>query len=218
MNPSLPTGRIAAAHPYAIPILERYGIDFCCGGAQSLAEACQARGVDPEAVLAEIEAARPSEAPVCWADRPLDELIAHIVEHYHRPLDELLPALEALLCKVVGVHGAKHPRRFAELTETFHDLKDDLEPHMRKEETILFPWLRSANRGSAGEPIRAMLAEHEAVAELLRRLRELTWEYTAPEEACASWRALWRSLAELEHSLHEHIHLENNILFPRALA
>ncbi len=220
LDASLPIGTLAARFPYAIPVLRRHRLDFCCGGSESLQAAADTSGVDVGRVLQEIREATPPAARSVdtWDIRPLPELIAHIEARYYRPLDALLPSLDELLVRVVGVHGPKEPERFQELLRAFRALRADLEPHMRKEEAILFPWLREGDPSTAGAPIRQMLQQHETVAVLLRRIRELTDDYRVPPDACGSWRALWTGLEELEASLHEHIHLENNVLFPRALA
>lgn len=220
IDPSDSLGRIATSHPHAVAVMQRHRLDFCCGGARSLEAACDAKGIDVQEILDEIQAEQPisGPAPSTWDERPLNELIEHIVARYHRPLDSQLPSLEELVRRVAAVHGPGDPRRFAALVDTFEALRSDLEPHMVKEESVLFPWLLGDNPGGAGEPIRVMLDEHDAVAGLLRRLRELADDYEVPADACGSWRALWMGLEALEASLHEHIHLENNVLFPRALS
>lgn len=213
-------GQIATEHPMSTRVFARYGIDYCCGGGVPLTEACQRRGVDPSAVVAEIEkelASRPSSGER-WDEAPLHDLVTHILAAYHRPLDEELPRLEAMARKVLEVHRDKEPERLPELVRTFVALKTEIEQHMAKEEQILFPMIDRGMGAMADGPISVMEAEHEDVGEALRRLRELTKDYEVPPDACNTWRALWHGLAALETSLHEHIHLENNILFPRSLA
>lgn len=214
-----PVGRVAAEHPLATRVFARHGIDFCCGGGRPLGEVCDAKGLDTESVLAEIrqEIESPGTAEKNWDEAPLDELIEHIVTAYHGPLREELPRLEAMARKVVGVHGDKDPVRLAELLTVFVELEAELEQHMAKEEQILFPMIRQGNGALAGDPIIVMEHEHDSAGAALRRLRELTDDYVAPPGACNTWRALWHGLAVLEESMHQHIHLENNILFPRAL-
>ena len=212
-------GEIAAEHPLATRVFARHDIDFCCGGGKPLSSACAARGVDGESVLAEIEKelADPDTSEVRWDQAPLGDLVVHILAAYHRPLDEELPRLEAMVRKVVEVHGDKDPEMFSELLSVFLGLKAELVDHMAKEEEILFPMIKRGDGAMADGPISVMEQEHESAGAALRRIRELTGGFEVPEEACNTWRALWHGLAALEESLHQHIHLENNILFPRAL-
>jgi regulator of cell morphogenesis and NO signaling len=212
-------GQIATEHPLATRVFARHGIDFCCGGGRPLGEVCEERGLDARSVLAELEReiASPPADEVRWDEAPLDDLIGHILDAYHVPLQEELPRLEAMARKVVDVHRDKRPETLPELLEVYAGLKEELEQHMAKEEQILFPMIRRGRGAMALGPITVMEQEHLSAGRALQRLRELTGDYTVPEEACNTWRALWHGLADLERSLHEHIHLENNILFPRAL-
>ena len=213
-------GAIAVEHPAATRVFARHGIDYCCGGGAPLNEVCGANSLDPEQILAEIDRELADrDAPATrWNDRPLDELIEHILSTYHRSLWEELPRLGSMAVKVREVHHDKAPAMLSELVSTFASLRSELEEHMQKEEQILFPMIRAGQGAFAEGPIGCMEEEHERAGSALARLRELTHDYEVPEEACTTWRALWHGLAELEASLHEHIHLENNILFPRALA
>ncbi len=153
-----------------------------------------------------------------WDQAPVDDLIEHILAAYHLPLREELPRLESMARKVLGVHREKDPERLSELLSVYLGLKTELEQHMAKEEQILFPMIKQGQGAMAGAPISVMEHEHDSAAMALRRLQELTDGYQAPAEACNTWRALWHGLGALEESLHQHIHLENNILFPRTLA
>lgn len=186
----------------------------------ALEAACSAKHLEIDHVLEEIRAEqRTHEAPrASWAVAPLADLIDHILETYHRPLVDELPRIEAMARKVHAVHGPKDPDRLLAVAQTVSELRAELEPHMQKEEMILFPMIRSGRGPMAGGPVHVMTMEHEQAGALLATLRELTDGYTVPEGACTTWTALWHALADLERSLHEHIHLENNILFPRALA
>jgi len=212
-----PVGEIAARHPMATRVFERHGIDFCCGGGRALAEACERKGADVSVVIGEIEKelAGPAKDTVRWDQAPLMDLVDHIVVTYHRPLDEELPRLEKMAAKVLKVHGEKRPEMLSGVFETVHALKDELESHMHKEEEILFPLIREGHGAMALDAIDEMEHEHVAAGEGLAKLRELTSGYTVPEEACNTWTALWHGLSDLERALHAHIHLENNILFPR---
>lgn len=213
-------GEIATKHPLATRVFARHGIDFCCGGGKPLSDVCATLGLSTEAVLTEIqrEIDAPASDPVRWDEAPLDDLIQHILTTYHVPLKEELPRLEAMARKVVDVHGQVQPETLPQLLEVYLALAQELEEHMEKEEQVLFPMIQDGRGSSAGDPVASLEHEHESAGRALARLRILTDGYRVPEEACNTWRALWHGLAALEESLHQHIHLENNILFPRALA
>lgn len=212
-------GDIATELPLATRVFERHGIDYCCGGGTALKVACEKKGLDAEAVLAEIqkELDATTATEERWDEAPLDDVITHILETYHRPLDEEMPRLMAMADKVLEVHRDKAPETLPELVSVYGALKSELEEHMAKEEQILFPMIQRGQGAMADGPIAVMQQEHDSAATALRRLRELTNDYTVPDEACNTWRALWHGLKALEESLHRHIHLENNVLFPRAL-
>jgi regulator of cell morphogenesis and NO signaling len=211
-------GELAVARPASVKVFQRHGVDFCCGGHKPLVDTCRAKGLDADALLAEIDAeeqrGRPSE--VTWDQAPLPELIAHILAKHHRPLDEELPRVLFLARKVARVHGGSHAH-LPVLQGRVEELVDDLVPHMAKEEQVLFPWILRGDGARAKMPVTRMEEEHDRVGELLREIRSLTGGFVVPTEACGSWRALWQGLEALEVDLHEHIHLENNVLFPRAL-
>jgi regulator of cell morphogenesis and NO signaling len=213
-------GQIAAEHPLATRTFGRHGIDFCCGGGQTIGTLCEAKGLDTDSILEEIhgETAAGDADLKRWDEAPLGDLIDHILTAYHRPLDEELPRLEQMARKVNSVHGERQPEVLPELLSTYLGLKDELQQHMMKEEQILFPMIREGQGSMADGPVSVMESEHESAGKALKRLRELTHEYEVPADACNTWRALWHGLSALEGAMHEHIHLENNILFPRALA
>lgn len=215
----LTVGQWAARHPGTSRVFARHEIDFCCGGGRSLAEVCAEKGIALDALLAELEAAAQAPAPDerDWTQATLGELMDHILATFHRPLDEDLPRLEAQARRVAAVHGSKDPR-LAEVLRTFLPLRADLEQHMLKEEQILFPMIRAGHGAQAIGPITVMEREHDEAGEALRRLRELTDGYQPPAEACNTWRALLHGLEEFEREMHVHVHLENNVLYPRALA
>ncbi len=212
-------GRIATEHPISTRVFARYGIDYCCGGGVPLAEACESRGLDAESVAEEIqrELDPVAGAGECWSVAPLPDLVTHILVAYHQPLKEELPRLEAMARKVLQVHADKEPEMLTELLAVYLGIRADLEPHMEKEEQILFPMIQRGQGFLADGPVAVMKEEHEQVGAALKRLREITNDYEVPPRACNTWRALWHGLAALEKELHQHIHLENNILFPRAL-
>ncbi len=213
-------GQIATEFPLATRVFARHGIDFCCGGGKPLQDVCQARSLSTETILTEIEneIQAPGEELKRWDQAPFGELIDHILSAYHEPLAEELPRIEGMARKVQKVHGHSDPEMFEDLVTTFVGLRAELEQHMMKEEQILFPMIRRGQGPMAGGPIGVMEAEHESAGSALERLRQLTGDYRLPEGACNTYRALWHGLRALEDALHRHIHLENNILFPRALA
>lgn len=212
-------GTLAAEHPLATRVFARHGIDFCCGGGRPLGTVCAEKGLNGAAILDEVQAEieKPGEKVERWNDAPLGDVIVHILHAYHAPLREELPRLESMARKVLDVHGARDPERFGRIVSVVAALRAELESHMMKEERILFPMIQGGSGAMAGGPISVMEEEHESAGAALRELRELTNGYDVPEEACNTWRALWFGLAALEAEMHQHIHLENNILFPRAL-
>ncbi len=216
ITPETRIGDIAAHHPLATRVFARHGIDFCCGGGAPLERACEKKGLAASDVLAEIREVLdgPEAGSVDWLAAPLGELVEHIVATYHAPLREELPRLEAMARKVAQVHAERDPEgRLPAIVTTFVGLRGELEDHMDREEAVLFPAILE---GLPGLPVEVFVDDHTAAGEALARLRRLTEDYVAPADACNTWRALWAGLADLETSLHEHIHLENNVLFPRA--
>lgn len=218
-----PIGEIAAAVPSSVRVFQRYAIDFCCGGSRTLRAACDERHLSFDAVVDAIEASAAVRIDDRnWTTSPLGELVDHIVTTYHVPLREDLHRLTAMAAKVARVHGTKadYLPRIREIVEA---LATELRDHMRKEEVALFPAIRALAMERAGSPawlaapISVMEHEHDHAGMLLAELRQITRDYTAPEWACATFRALYDGLAELEASMHVHVHLENNVLFPRAL-
>ena len=226
ITPDSKVGEIAAQHPMATQVFARHGIDFCCGGGIPLEQACSRRGLETPRILDEIDqvlAARAGDAGTeagpgaemeQWTDAPLADLIRHIVHTYHLPLREELPRLESMLRKVHRVHGDKDPERLARLLSTFLGLQAELIDHMRREEDVLFPWILQQGEGAV-VPVTPFVDDHTEAGQALATIRDLTDEYQVPDAACNTWRALWHGLEALEQSLHQHIHLENNILFRR---
>lgn len=212
-----PVGDIATAHPLTTRVFARHRMDFCCGGRRPLAEACAAKGLAVDEVLRELQEEMAAEAtPVRWDREPLDALIDHILVRFHAPLTEELPRLEAMARKVHRVHHDKAPAMLDGVLQTYLAIKADIEQHLPKEEQVLFPLIKAGRGPVALAPMSVMEAEHDHLGALLTRLREVTEDYTLPEGACTTWRALWAGLEALEHDTHLHIHLENNVLHPRA--
>jgi regulator of cell morphogenesis and NO signaling len=222
-----PVGDWVAALPLTSRVFETLRIDYCCHGKLPLEQACWEQKLDPDSVLASLEFAACAPggvAPRDWRKASLAELCEHIEATHHAYLKSELPRLHALLEKVIAAHGDAHPE-LAGLQAVFADFRAELEPHMCKEERILFPAIRLLDRagtnpafpfGTVANPIRMMEREHDNAGDALARIRELTDDYRAPQDACASYRALYDALRELEEDLHRHVHKENNILFPRA--
>ncbi len=217
-GPETSLGDLVAARPRAAVVLVRYGLDFCCGGGQSLQEACDREGLDPARILAEIEALPAPEEPLRdWREAPVEELIQHILDRYHEAHRRDLPALLAMACKVEEVHADKPscPRGLADLLAEMHE---GMETHMQKEERILFPMILAGAGALAAPPIRVMEAEHEEHGQRLKRLAEITGGFEPPAEACTTWRSLYEGLRTLHREVQEHVHLENHLLFPRVLS
>ena len=214
---------IAAGQPATIKIFQRHHIEFCCGGRIPLADACVEHGLDVDTVLAELSDAL-STAPdgVDWGQRSLTELVEHIQSTYHVPLADELPRLAAMLDRVVQRHGSGMPEILFPLRETFQALQSEIVEHMAREDQVLFPAVGALEAGTLAhaawleQPIAVMEAEHDAAGTALARMRDLTNGYAPPDWACPTFRGLYHGLAQLESDMHQHVHLENHVLFPRA--
>jgi regulator of cell morphogenesis and NO signaling len=209
-------GDLVAEQPGRARLFERLGIDYCCGGRRPLADACLERGLDPTTVAVLLSALPPEgEArPDDWSSAPLADLCDHIVDVHHAFLRRELPRLSELLEKCERAHGDERPD-LHETRLTFEALRRELEEHLEEEERNVFPRLAGGERLEP-ELLPLLESEHEAAGSLLRRLSELTGGYDTGAALCNTHRVTLSSLAELERDLHEHIHEENNILFPRA--
>lgn len=216
--------QLVTDRPARARVFETLGIDYCCGGDHSLAEACRKNDLDPDTVVRMLDAL---SAPTLsdetdWTEAPLGALIDHIVETHHAFLRRELPELETLLLRVVDAHGDEVDW-LSPVLEVFQALKPDLETHMMTEEERVFPSIRALTDGAEGDGapldttgIDAMIKEHDDSGAALERLRTLTNDYTPPEDACPKFRSALDRLRSLELDMHQHIHKENNILFPRA--
>jgi regulator of cell morphogenesis and NO signaling len=205
-------GDIATHLPGATAIFLRSKLDFCCGGAASLAEAAAEQGLDLDMLVAELAALRPAEAAETVQEA--GPLIEHILTRFHAVHRQELPELIRLAGIVERVHQA-NPAVPAGLAETLQAFAAEMEVHMRKEELILFPLMREGGASMIGHPIARMRHEHDDHGERLRQIMALTRDLTAPRDACATWQALYAGLGKLVGDLMEHIHLENNVLFPQ---
>lgn len=228
---TLTVREIALEQPTSIRVFEHYGIDYCCGGRKPLAEACVANNLSLDEVLAALESAAKTDAPlqVDWSPASLRKLIDHIVATHHAYVKRELPRLAELAQKVVNRHGDTQPHLLA-LQKAVAQLDDELTHHLAKEENVLFPYiagleaaLASGNTlpdacfGTVANPIAMMTSEHEAAGALLAEIHGLSNHFTTPAGACPTYHAYYDGLKEFEQDLHQHIHLENNILFPRAV-
>lgn len=224
LSPDTPVAELVANRPSRAKIFEELGIDYCCGGDRSLADACRSHDLDPDTVVQMLDAAVQTESSDRrdWTSASLGDLIDHITATHHDYLRRELPRLETLLIRVTEAHGAEVPW-LDPVLEIFQTLKSDLETHMISEEERVFPSIRALeNDGDSKESsldrrgIEKMIDEHDDTGTALDRLRELTNGFTPPEDACPKFQAAMDGLRELETDLHQHVHKENNILFPRA--
>ena len=225
---------LALQNTAATRVFEGLGIDYCCGGNQSLGDACRASNLSVDQVIDSLEmaeeAAHATQKDRDWQIEPLADLIAHIKNTHHQYMREEMARLVPLLEKVCAVHGKNHPE-LQQVQSSFQSLVQELTTHMMKEERVLFPYIVRMEEaviqkepvlpppfGSLQNPVSMMEHEHDSAGHALRAMREASCGYTAPGEACISYQTLYKALANIETDLHLHIHLENNILFPRAIA
>ncbi|MGP8269249.1 MAG: iron-sulfur cluster repair di-iron protein [Terracidiphilus sp.] len=228
---TLTVREIALEQPSSIRVFEHFGIDYCCGGRKPLAEACTVNNLSVDEVLAALEAAAKTDAPLPfdWPQVTLRQLIEQIVATHHSYVKRELPRLAVLAQKVVNRHGDTQPHLLA-MQKALAQLDDELTHHLVKEENILFPYiggleaaqvsggaLPEACFGTVANPIAMMTSEHDAAGALLAEIRALSNQFTTPAGACPTYHAYYDGLKEFEQDLHQHIHLENNILFPRAI-
>jgi regulator of cell morphogenesis and NO signaling len=220
-------GDIVAQFPKASDLFKSYKIDFCCGGQRPLQEAIKERGLDEKAILEELNtlyAQSLEKANRNWKEASYRELIDHIIGKHHRYLAEELPQLSPYVTKVLRVHGMHHPH-LVQVHKLFNELKTELEQHTVKEETYAFPLILQfeetptpENRETMKQVVRELVNEHDVAGDIIKTIREITNDFIPPEDACGTYRLVYNRLEALEEDLLEHIHLENNVLFPRVLA
>jgi len=225
---------LALEIPEATRIFEKIGIDYCCGGNKSLEEACATANLSVDEVLDSLELAeqtgRAKQKDRNWQAEPLAELVAHINSKHHKYTREEIARLGPLFDKVVSVHGKNHPE-LQQIRASFQGVAQELTTHMMKEEMMLFPYIvrmeeaviqkepvLPAPFGTVQNPVAMMMHEHDSAGDALRAMRQASAGYMPPGDACISYQTLYKALADFEADLHRHIHLENNILFPRAVA
>jgi regulator of cell morphogenesis and NO signaling len=217
MTSSTTLADLATTHPAAARVFYRHGLDFCCGGRRPLSDVCAERGLDANAVLTAIEnEERLLDGTTRWDLEPLTVLMAFIVNTYHLRLRELLPELIYMAKKVEARHADKASCPTG-LAAQLIAMQESVLEHLSKEEQVLFPLIANGQGRLAVGPVHVMEMEHEEHARDLQILRRLTTNYEPPAEACITWRALYLGLREFEEELMVHIHLENNVLFRRAL-
>ena len=224
---------LALENPSTPRVFEKLGIDYCCGGNQSLEHACRKANLSIDSVLNSLKAAQleaqPARRDRDWQYGSLGDLIAHIDSTHHAYTRSEIARLGPLLDKVCSVHGKNHPE-LLQIRASFSGLSQELTMHMMKEEMVLFPYIVRMEEaviqkepilpppfGTVENPVSMMMHEHDSAGDALRAMREGSSGYAAPPDACVSYQTLYRALAEFEADLHQHIHLENNILFPRAV-
>ena len=216
-------------NPAAARVFETLGIDYCCGGEQLFAQACKAANRSVEEVSAALQKVESAASEKDWRDASLTELAEHIVAKHHAFTQAEITRVSGLISKVVAAHGKNHPE-LAQIQTIFAGLSAELREHMMKEEEMLFPYIaemEDAARvkrhppepmfGTVQNPVAAMVMEHEAAGQAFERMREITKGYTVPPDGCASYQALYQALPAFAADLHQHVHLENNILFPRTV-
>jgi regulator of cell morphogenesis and NO signaling len=224
---------IAVETPSSVRVFESLGIDYCCGGKRSLGDACSSAKVDLSQLVDMLAKAELEAKPAAgdqWHAEQLAKLIAHVVEAHHGYVRRQTPFINSLLSKVTAKHGPAHPQ-VLEIEKLFTAIAQELSTHMLKEEQVLFPHIERLERaalnneyplpaaffGTVRGPIANMMADHDDAGALLSAMRKLADDYNAPAGACPTFRALYSALEEFERDLHRHVHLENNILFPRAV-
>lgn len=231
INPATTVRQLAIEIPGATRVFEKFKIDYCCGGHKPLVEACATAGLDLQEVEQQLALSETTRAlqTTEFNEMRLPVLIEHIVNKHHVFTKEEMVRLEALAAKVESVHGENHPE-LRQVSGLFRRLCIDLTPHMFKEEQVLFPYIVQLERasteklnvpsapfGTVNNPVRMMMMEHDVAGEILRELRKVTNDYAVPPDVCISYTTLYEALEAFEKDLHQHIHLENNILFPGAI-
>ncbi len=220
---------LALENPNNTRVFERLGIDYCCGGSKSLSEACANAKLPLAEVVRSLDEAQPAAISARdWKQASLGELVGHIMQTHHVYVKQESPRLQQLAAKVASVHGQNHPE-VLRVQATFEGLAAELASHLMKEEQILFPYIIEMEEaaaqgrpappcrfGTVQNPVRMMMLEHDGAGEALRELRATTSDYTPPADACVTYRTFYAALSAFEADLHQHIHLENNLLFPRA--
>ena len=223
-------GNLVAADFRTAAVFKKFGIDFCCKGGRTIEEACKPKNIDVEKIYDELQSIPKSgNGNIDFTSWPLDLLADYIEKTHHRYVREKTPIIQAFLEKLCKVHGGRHPELY-EIKELFDESAQDLEEHMVKEDTILFPFVREIMKaktentvfeaphfGTVENPVNMMMHEHTVEGERFEKISELTQGYTVPSDGCSTYKVAYQMLQEFENDLHTHIHLENNILFPKTV-
>ncbi len=224
-------GELVAQDYRSASVFKKYGIDFCCQGNRTINDACKAKQVDEKAVVSDLNALMKSqtESTIDYKSWPIDLMADYIEKKHHRYVVDKTQEIKPYLEKICRVHGERHPELF-EINEHFNATAGELAMHMKKEELVLFPFVREMAKaiqdnvkldaphfGTVQNPIEMMMNEHSTEGERFRKIEELSNNYTPPQDACNTYRVTFALLKEFEQDLHLHIHLENNILFPKAI-
>jgi regulator of cell morphogenesis and NO signaling len=215
---------IVTNNHFTVPVLEKYGLDFCCKGKRTLADACTEKGISLETISEELE--KSSLTPTTkmpFNEMTAEQLISYILIHHHFYVKQSMPTILGHLEKVAAKHGDRFPYML-EVLQLFKEINEEMTMHMHKEEVILFPRIKEVaalqqsnlTPGYIAAPIQVMELEHEHAGDVLYKIRELTNNYTPPAEACTTFQVSLAELKEFEEDLHRHVHLENNLLFPLA--
>lgn len=226
-------GDFVAQYPKTRKVFEKFGLDYCCGGKQDIKTAAKEKDIQLNELILALETAineaKEKDVEKIWINEPLNDIVHHIVSTHHAFMYKELPYVDQLLDKIVIVHGPKHGDFLNCLNSTYKILKESLEHHLSDEETLLFPYIKELeeerNKGVANKYtenfqkiIDILYTEHDEAGAALSSIRELTSNYVLPDDACASFEALYEHLQAIEDDLHEHVHLENTVLFPRITA
>ncbi len=223
-------GEIVARNFHAAQIFESFGLDFCCGGKKSISDACREKKLDPDNVITELsKMGEQSFNPQRFEEWDIDFLIDYIINNHHTYVIKAIPKILNHLQKVSSAHKEKHPEILL-IQGTFRELSEELMNHLQKEEKMLFPYAKKLNLsfknsleipmapfGAVENPLRVLESEHESAGKMSALINKLSSNYTPPEDACGTFKVLYYELKEFENDLHTHVHLENNILFPKAL-
>ena len=224
-------GQFVAEDFRTAAVFNKYGIDFCCKGDRTLEEVCDKKGIEIDSILEDLNTVLNSKAnqSIDYKSWPLDLLADYIEKKHHRYVEEKIPVLIQFLNKLCSVHGERHPELF-KINEEFTACANALTAHMKKEELVLFPFIKrmvkaksdnetihSPQFGTVENPIAMMMEEHDTEGERFRKIAELSNNYNPPADACNTYKVAFAMLEEFEQDLHLHIHLENNILFPQAI-
>lgn len=227
-------GEVAVSFPSTSRVFEQHHIDYCCGAYRSIADACAEQNIAVDDLISQLRRVSQEAPPPDvqdWTKTSLTKLIDYILETHHQYLYDEVPRLDQMLSKVIDAHGNRHPESLIPLGGVFNSFEREIEDHLLKEERVLFPLIKEMETaqergtslpefgcGSVNNPVRVMRYEHDNAGNALLEIRRLTDNHTPPEDACNTYRILFHGLLELEQDLHQHIHLENNILFPRVIA